>query len=160
MSGEQSEKRFSISEVAERTGVSTRTVRYYVQRGLIDPPLGRGRGSHYSDVHIAQINRVRRLQRDGVPLDAVGRLDEDSGAPGGIAEPQYPPPDVVFRIPLARGIRLELDAKARIPEPSVIDALARVCGRILGEGDPKDGLDPSHPEMGERSRIGGDDESS
>jgi hypothetical protein len=38
----------SIGELADATGVSRRTVRFYVQRGLIDPPVGLGRASHYT----------------------------------------------------------------------------------------------------------------
>jgi len=35
-----STKRFSVGELAELGGVSRRTVRYYVQEGLIPAPLG------------------------------------------------------------------------------------------------------------------------
>ena len=63
------DRRYAIGELAELTGVSRRTVHFYVQRRLIDPPLGRGRGRHYDQRHVEQIRRVRALQRRGVSLD-------------------------------------------------------------------------------------------
>lgn len=61
-------ERLSIDELAAVTGVSRRTVHYYIQRRLIDPPLGRGRGRHYDRRHALQILKVRDLQRRGVAL--------------------------------------------------------------------------------------------
>jgi hypothetical protein len=75
-------ERYSIGELAERTGVSRRTVHFYVQRRLIDPPLGRGRGRHYDERHVEQIKRVRELQRQGVQLAHMA----DAGAAFALAE--------------------------------------------------------------------------
>jgi hypothetical protein len=75
-------ERYSIGELAERTGVSRRTVHFYVQRRLIDPPLGRGRGRHYDERHVEQIERVRELQRQGVQLAHMA----DAGAAFALAE--------------------------------------------------------------------------
>ena len=44
MDGEQG--RYNIDELADLGGVSRRTVRYYVQEGLLPAPLGVGRGRH------------------------------------------------------------------------------------------------------------------
>jgi len=66
-------RRYSIGELAELTGVSRRTVHFYVQRRLIDPPLGRGRGRHYDERHARQILEVRALQGMGVPLADMER---------------------------------------------------------------------------------------
>ena len=65
------EKRYSISELAELTGISRRTVRYYVQRKLIPPPLGAGRGHFYTDAHVKRIGKIRNLQDLGFSLDEV-----------------------------------------------------------------------------------------
>jgi len=63
--------RFLIEELCRLTGFSRRTVRYYVQEGLVDPPAGRGRGGYYSDLHVAQLARIRQLQDEGYRLDAI-----------------------------------------------------------------------------------------
>jgi len=120
---------YSIGELADLAGVSRRTVRYYVQRNLIDPPQGRGRGSVYTRQHAEQIQRVLRLQRQGLPLQTIQSLPE-----GEEPEPAREAPRLVMRVPLAAGIRLEVDAGADLPAPQVLDALAAACARILGNG--------------------------
>lgn len=67
---------YGIDELADRAGVSRRTVRYYVQRGLLPAPTGLGRGKHYTEAHLARLVRVRELQEEGVSLaDVALRLD-------------------------------------------------------------------------------------
>ena len=119
----------SIGEIADRTGVSRRTVRYYVQRGLIDAPLGRGRGSGYSQAHVEQIERVLRLQREGVTLDTIEQLPE--GEDIAAAPQEAAAPIIVLRIELQPGVRLEIDAAAGMPRKEVMDELAAACRAVL-----------------------------
>src|SRR5215471_5256425 len=62
---------YGVEELAERAQVSRRTVRYYVQRGLLPPPRGLGRGKHYTEAHLATLVRIKELQESGVPLDDI-----------------------------------------------------------------------------------------
>jgi DNA-binding transcriptional MerR regulator len=122
-------KLLSIGELAERTGVSRRTVRFYVQKGLIAPPEGRGRGSGYTEAHVEQVLRVRQLQREGLVLDTIRQLDEPEAARP--AKTSALPAVTVCRITLADGVRLELDSQRIPPDPRVLAALAEACNRIL-----------------------------
>lgn len=63
----------SIGRAARELGVSTRTLRYYEERGLI-PPAERSPGGNrrYSDDAIARVNRIRELQSVmGFDLDEI-----------------------------------------------------------------------------------------
>ena len=60
------EPRYSIGELAELGRVSRRTVHFYVQQGLIDPPEGRGRGSYYAAPHLEQQHLVLAVQPYGL----------------------------------------------------------------------------------------------
>jgi len=83
--------RYSIGELAKRTGVTRRTVRYYVQRGLIPQPLGRGRGEHYSEEHLTALLRVKSLQEQGASLDDIRRhLTGEHPEANGDATPRAP----------------------------------------------------------------------
>jgi DNA-binding transcriptional MerR regulator len=54
---------YRIGEVAARTGVSTRTLRYYEELGLIDLPGKSSGGSRrYSEVDVTRIERVLELR--------------------------------------------------------------------------------------------------
>ena len=59
------ESRHAIGELADLGGVSRRTVRYYVQEGLLPAPLGVGRGRHYGAEHLEQLLKVKALQEQG-----------------------------------------------------------------------------------------------
>ncbi len=52
-----------IGEAAERASVSTRTLRYYEQLGLVTPS-GRSTGGarRYSEADLARVHRIRELQ--------------------------------------------------------------------------------------------------
>jgi DNA-binding transcriptional MerR regulator len=74
------EKRvFRIGEVAEQVGVTTRTIRYYEELGLLDRGGGRAKGAHR---HYTQedVDRLRELVRMkellGLSLDELVTLAE------------------------------------------------------------------------------------
>lgn len=62
-----------LTELAETCGVSPRTVRYYVQRGLLPAPVFRGRDTAYGEEHIVRLRAIKRLQEAYLPLDAIER---------------------------------------------------------------------------------------
>lgn len=66
-----SETSYKLDELAKAAGTSPRTVRYYVQRGLLPPPVFRGKDSAYGREHLARLRAIRRLQADYLPLDAI-----------------------------------------------------------------------------------------
>ena len=63
------EARFRIGEVAEQAGVSTRTLRYYQELGLLDPAGHSPGGSRrYSTGDVARLRRILEL-RDVMGFD-------------------------------------------------------------------------------------------
>ena len=68
------EHAYKIGEVAERTGVTTRTIRYYEELGLLGSESEREKGKHrlYCDTDVARLQELIRL-RDllGVSLDEL-----------------------------------------------------------------------------------------
>src|SRR5256885_15039558 len=79
------EARYRIGEVAEAAGVSTRTLRYYEELGLLSPAgHSPGGARRYSDGDLARVLRIRELQQlVGFNLDEIktivaaeARLDE------------------------------------------------------------------------------------
>ena len=62
---------FSLEDLCTRSGLPVRTVRYYIQVGLVEPPEGRGRGAFYTRRHLDQLLVVLNLQRKGMSLEAI-----------------------------------------------------------------------------------------
>ena len=52
-----------IGEIAERTGVTQRTLRFYEEKGLLKPPTRMEGGFRlYSEDDVARVTQIRRLQ--------------------------------------------------------------------------------------------------
>ena len=62
---------WTLGELAEMTGLSRRTIRYYISRGLLPGPLKAGRGSRYGAEHLERIRRIRELQERGMTLAEI-----------------------------------------------------------------------------------------
>jgi DNA-binding transcriptional MerR regulator len=54
--------RHRIGEVALELGVTTRTLRYYQEVGLLDPGQSPGASRHYSDADVARLRRILELR--------------------------------------------------------------------------------------------------
>ncbi len=65
------ERSYKIDELARASGMSVRTVRYYVQRGLLPPAAFRGKDTAYDHGHLVRLRAIRRLQEAFFPLDAI-----------------------------------------------------------------------------------------
>ena len=79
MSTQAPERSYRIGDVAERVGVTTRTIRYYEELGLLGTASARTKGAHrlYSDADIARLEELIRL-RDllGLTLEELVALAE------------------------------------------------------------------------------------
>jgi DNA-binding transcriptional MerR regulator len=58
----------TIEDLADRAGVSVRTVRYYIGQGLLAGPGTRGRAAVYGDEQLERLRLIRRLAEQHVPL--------------------------------------------------------------------------------------------
>jgi len=74
----------SIGELADAAGLTRRAVRFYVQCGLLPPPLARGRGAHYDRTHLARLLEIDRLQTAGHSLEAIRRILAEPAAAGSV----------------------------------------------------------------------------
>ncbi|WP_067813707.1 MerR family transcriptional regulator [Nocardia inohanensis] len=67
---------YSISVVAELTGIGAQTLRLYEQHGLLAPARSAGGTRRYSGDDLARVRRIGRLVEQGVNLAAIGRILE------------------------------------------------------------------------------------
>jgi DNA-binding transcriptional MerR regulator len=79
MSTQTQERSYRIGEVAERVGVTTRTIRYYEELGLLGTGAARTKGTHrlYTEADITRLEELIRL-RDllGLSLEELVALAE------------------------------------------------------------------------------------
>lgn len=64
-----------IGELAERSGVSHRTIHYYERLGLLRPAEREGVGyRYYDEVAVKRLEKISALKRLGLSLDAIGQV--------------------------------------------------------------------------------------
>lgn len=71
--GSTDDELLTLDELTQRTGLTVRTVRFYTTKGLVPPPIRRGRSGYYSAIHIARIELVLELANHGFTLSAIER---------------------------------------------------------------------------------------
>lgn len=80
--------KLSLQQLSDQAAVPGRTVRYYIQKGLLAAPQGERRGAWYTEEHLAELLRIREWQEAGLSLDAIaGLLQARSEAPIAPARP-------------------------------------------------------------------------
>lgn len=70
---------YTLDDLASLTGISKRTVRYYIQMGLVDRPIGETKASRYTPKHLERLLTVQRLTAEGLTLEGVKKYLEKDG---------------------------------------------------------------------------------
>lgn len=128
-------RKYTIEQLGRLTGFSRRTIRYYVQEGIIDPPAGRGRGGFYYDSHLAILLKVKSLQETGLKLAAIRDLLSTDKGMGWPATGAGPGREALARYRLGPGVDLLVEESAEAMDREKIQAIVRMARSILLEGD-------------------------
>lgn len=122
------EAAYGIEELADLGGVSRRTVRFYVQEGLIPQPLGLGRGRHYGPEHLDRLLRVKEMQERGLTLAEIHSRFSGGGAKvrAPLARPK-PPRTAWVRLELLPGVELHVSSAWKLPPPGRLAELGERC---------------------------------
>ena len=117
--------KLSIDQLAALTGLTTRTVRYYLQQGLVSRSEGAKRGAYYLQRHVEELLLLRRWADAGLSLDRIRELR------AGAAD--EPPPravragsvEVWSRVTLADGLEVQIEPGRAGLTPEQVRAFVR-----------------------------------
>lgn len=123
------EKKINIGQLAELTGVSRRTIRFYIQNGLLPPPLGAGRGHYYTEEHLRDLLRIKTLKENNLSLEKVAEQLRDQNSP---ETPVYPLPTTWVRIEVNPGIELNIQGGIYPVTPARVRKLQKFISRLFG----------------------------
>lgn len=71
----------SLADLCVLTDLAPRTVRYYVQIGLVDRPQGETRAARYGAVQVEQLLLIKKWTAAGLSLDRIRELLRGEPAP-------------------------------------------------------------------------------
>ena len=121
------EPHYSIEELAALAELPRRTVRYYVQQGLLDRPIGEKRAAYYTARHLEQLLTIRKWQHAGLSLERIREILGGTDASG------LPPPrprgagtvEVWSHLVVADGLEVTLEPARAGLSPEQVRALFR-----------------------------------
>lgn len=143
---------YTAETLAFRAGVPLRTVRFYLQEKLVDPPLGRGRGAHFTDHHLVQLQQARTLHNAGFSLEAIRKRRGDltvglramenhdalrrqwapAGSPSRGGEESDLDVADCLRIPMTNGVELLVANDRALPSPRQLVEIALYVRKAFG----------------------------
>jgi DNA-binding transcriptional MerR regulator len=82
-----------IGELAQRARVTVRTVRYYIEEGLLPMPPMRGKYGDFDESYLQRLRLVRNLKDERLSLSAIRERLEEMGLTEEAGSPQLPLPN-------------------------------------------------------------------
>ncbi len=129
----------TLDELCALTQTPKRTVRYYIQMGLLERPVGETRAARYGESHLRRLLQVKQLSAAGFSLDRIRERLEGSVGPDVYARP----PGTVEQwttLVVDEGLELSLDADRAALSPGQVRALFREVLTLyarIKDGDPQ-----------------------
>ena len=120
-----SDKTFTLDELCTLTDLTKRTVRYYMQLGLIERPIGETRAAHYTSRHLDQLLRVKQLTEAGVSLERIREVMAGGDTP--VPTRQRRPGSIEVRSHLfvAPGLEIQISPEEAGMTPEQVRAFVR-----------------------------------
>jgi len=127
-------KRYTIDELTALTSFSRRTIRFYVEKGLVEPPAGRGMGGFYGKSQLDALRNIDEARKDGRSLASIAR-QADRLKPSAETSSREPVPDRtcaapgrILRWELAPGLHLDAAESALENNRELLAALLEAAG--------------------------------
>lgn len=116
---------YTLDQLCALTDLSKRTVRYYMQIGLVDRPVGETRAAHYMPRHLEQLLQIRKLADAGISLERIREVlaGGESPVPDRVRQPGAI--SVLSHVFIAPGVELQIDPQAAGLSPEQLRAFVR-----------------------------------
>jgi len=116
---------YTLDQLCALTDMTKRTVRYYMQLGLVDRPVGETRAAHYTARHLEQLLQIRKLADAGVSLERIREVLAGAESPVPDRARQPGAISVMSHVFIAPGVELQIDPQAARLSPEQLRAFVR-----------------------------------
>jgi DNA-binding transcriptional MerR regulator len=91
--------RYTMADLEAETGLSARTIRFYITQGLLPAARGRGVGATYGPTHLLRLKAIGLLKKDNSPLEQIRQRLQDMRDPelAAMLEVETAPPEDRWR---------------------------------------------------------------
>ena len=140
MNNANEERHYSLDELCSLTDTSKRTVRFYMQEGLVDRSEGQRKGAYYLERHLMQLLEIKKWQKAGLSLERIKQIirDEKDNELIPPIQPQQPGSlEVWSHLTIADGIQLQIEPMRSGLSPeqirTLLKSVTKELNRITGE---------------------------
>ena len=116
--------RLSMQEVVDGSGLSERTVRYYISQGLVPRAFGRGSSAYYTSAHVLLLARIADLRSQQRSLEEIRAL---------LSEQVASPDDTVTERWLRVRLHDDLELHVRADAPQQLRALVERLRQVTND---------------------------
>lgn len=131
-------KTFTLDELCTLTDLPKRTVRYYMQIGLVDRPIGETRAAHYLGRHLEQLLRIKQLTEAGVSLERIREVLAGGDTPVPVRQRRPGAIEVRSHLYVAQGIELQISPEEAGMSPEQVRALISAVMQAFQDIKEKD----------------------
>lgn len=124
---------YQLSELCALVDLPIRTVRYYVQQGLVDRPEGETRAARYGAKQLEQLQQIKKWTTAGLSLERIRELLQGQ-------DPDVPERgrrrgtlEVVSRLVVADGVELVIEPSRAGLTPQQVRAFSQGVMRLFDE---------------------------
>jgi len=121
----ETNKTFSLDELCSLTDLSKRTVRYYIQMGLLSGPIGETRAAHYLGEHLSTLLRIKALSESGISLERIKEVLTEGEEPLPARRRKPGSVDVRSHVLIAEGVELQISPEDAVLSPEQTRSLIR-----------------------------------
>jgi DNA-binding transcriptional MerR regulator len=118
-------QQFTLNELCTLVDLPKRTIRFYMQHGLVSRPEGSGRGAHYDKTHLDQLLTVKKWKQAGLSLQRIQELMEGGTSIVPSAPIRPGQLEVWSHIHLADGLEIHIEPKRAALTPEQVRILTR-----------------------------------
>jgi hypothetical protein len=132
--------KYTLNDLCSLVELPVRTVRFYIQKGLVSPPEGARKGAFYTKKHLDELLAIRKWQRAGLSLERIAELlFEATVAPGEMPPPRGRKPgnlEVWSKLYVKEGLEIHLEPKLAGMSPEQVRDFSRgvmmLASQIIG----------------------------
>lgn len=100
---------FTLDQLCVLTDLPKRTIRYYMQLGIVDRPNGETRAAHYLPKHLEQLLEIKRLTTAGVSLERTREVLAGNPSPVPPNKLRAGSIQVRSHVFISEGVELQID---------------------------------------------------
>jgi len=128
----KTQKRYTLNELSALTDLNGRTIRFYIQEGVVDKPFGKKKGAWYSEEHLQQLLTVKKYKEAGVSLERIAQIIHDEQWDSGVDYHTRPGTiEVLSRIYLMEGVELSINPERSGLKQQDIRTLAKTIIKTI-----------------------------